>query len=381
MNASPQFSRRAQAISWIALVMAWWMGHVSAFGGSSFSEFYHPPEAWVGKLGPYRSPLLFTNGQSVAQAQDWSRRRREILDQWHAIMGPWPPLLQNPKLEYLKSTRREQFTQHKVRVEIASQQTTDGYLLVPDGPGPFPGVVVPYYEAETSIGLGKERCDFAYQLTRRGFVSLSIGSPGGDARAPEVGQPLWQPLSYLAYVAANCHTVLAQLGNVDPKRIGIVGHSYGGKWAMFASCLYAPFACAAWSDPGVVFDETRPNVNYWERWYLGAEPGRERSPGVPAPDNPRTGAYKVLVEAGHDLHELHALMAPRSFLVSGGSEDPLERWAALNHTIRVNALLGQPNKVAMTHRSGHSPTPESNAQIYLFFEQCLNPKPAPEAPP
>ena len=32
----------------------------------------------------------------------------------------------------------------------------------------------------TSIGLGKPNRDFAYQLTKRGFVTLSIGSPGGE---------------------------------------------------------------------------------------------------------------------------------------------------------------------------------------------------------
>jgi hypothetical protein len=64
-------------------------------------------------------------------------------------------------------------------------------------------------------------------------------------------------------------------------------------------------------------------------------------------------------------------MAPRPFLVSGGSEDPPERWKALNHTIAVNTLLGYSNRVAMTSRKGHTPTLESNEQIYLFFEHFL----------
>ena len=63
----------------------------------------------------------------------------------------------------------------------------------------------------------------------------------------------------LAYVAANCHTALANTPNVDPAKIGIVGHSYGGKWSMFASCLYDKFACAVWSDPGIVFNEQNAN--------------------------------------------------------------------------------------------------------------------------
>ena len=142
---------------------------------------------------------------------------------------------------------------------------------------------------------------------------------------------------------------------------------------MFAACLFDRFACGVWSDPGIVFDESRPNVNYWEPWYLGWDPGRTRKPGLPTAENPRTGAYKRLVESGNDLHELHALMAPRPFLVSGGSEDPPERWKALNHAIAVNRLLGFEQRVAMTNRPGHAPTIESNEQLYLFLEHVLKP--------
>ena len=82
-----------------------------------------------------------------------------------------------------------------------------------------------------------------------------------------------QPLSVLAYAAANAWEVLARVESVDSTRIGIMGHSYGAKWAMFASCLYEKFACTAWSDPGIVFDETKDNyINYWEPWYLGYYP-------------------------------------------------------------------------------------------------------------
>jgi hypothetical protein len=140
---------------------------------------------------------------------------------------------------------------------------------------------------------------------------------------------------------------------------------------MFASCLYEKFACGAWSDGGIVFDEKRANVNYWEPWYLGNQPGPTRKAGIPSDTNPRTGPYKTMIETGRDLHELHALMAPRPFLVSGGAEDRPERWRALNHAVAVNRLLGVENRVAMTNRPAHAPTPESNEQIYLFFEQEL----------
>lgn len=338
---------------------------------TEIEPLFHPPTEFAGQVGKYLSPLTFYDGSPVNSAADWPRRRQEVLDHWQSLLGAWPPLIERPKIERIETARRENFTQHRIRVQVAAQQSLDGYLLVPDGAGPFPAVVVPFYDAETSVGLKGEFRDFALQLTRRGFVSLSIGSPGGDARQPDLAGAKCQPLSYLGYIAANCYNALATLPEVDARRVGIVGHSYGGKWAMFGSCLYEKFACAVWSDPGIVFDEARQSVNYWEPWYLGWEAGRTRKPGLITPENPRTGPYATLIEQGRDLHELHALMAPRPFLVSGGSEDFPARWVALNHAIAVNTLLGVKDRVAMSNRPAHSPTAESNEQIYAFFEHFL----------
>src|SRR6476620_11150401 len=120
--------------------------------------------------------------------------------------------------------------------------------------------------------------------------------------------------------------------NVDPNRVGVVGHSYGGKWSLFAAALHDGFAAGATSDPGIVFDEKRSNVNYWERWYIGFDAALEtqREECIPNADRPRTGAYKKLIEDKRDLTDLHALIAPRPFLVSGGAEDQPGRWKALN---------------------------------------------------
>ena len=340
---------------------------------SVIAPFFQPPPEFTNRFGDYRSPLLFADGARVLKAADWPRRRAEILREWQALMGPWPPVLEKPQLEVLRASRRDNFTQQRVRLEIAPGQFGEGWLLVPDGPGPHPAVLVVFYEPETSVGLkpGVTQRDFALQLARRGFVTLSIGTPGGDAWRPDLGAARCQPLSFHAYVAANAWQALAQRPFVDATRIGVVGHSYGGKWALFAAALWDKFAAVAVSDPGVAFDETRPNVNYWEPWYLGQDAAVRRPPGVPSAANPRTGAYRMMIEQGRDLHELHALMAPRPFLVSGGAEDPPARWLALNHLVAVNQLLGVTNRVAMTHRAAHDPDPASNAQLVAFFEHFL----------
>ena len=359
-------------VLWTGVAAAQDAGRPHQGGWEKIAPFFQPPTELAEDLGNYRSPLVFDDGQPVRTADDWRRRREEILQFWHKSLGDWPPLVEKPAIEVIERQDRENFAEKKVRLQVAPQLEIEGYLLVPEGDGPRPAVLVVYYDGETGAGLNSKTTlrDFGYQLTRRGFVTLSIGWPRDYTSRQS---PSLQPLSCLAYIGANCYNGLAALPEVDSERVGIVGHSFGGKWAMFASCLYDKFACAAYSDPGIVFDEKRPNVNYWEPWYIGFEAGRTRKPGVPSQENPRTGPYKMLVETGHDLHELHALMAPRPFLVSGGAEDRPRRWSALGHAIAVNRLLGFDNRVAMTNRQGHSPTEESNEQLYLFFEHFLKP--------
>lgn len=361
---------------------------------ADLKTYFAPPAEFAGKLEGYASPLKFYDGRPVRTPAEWPARRKEILEYWHSRMGAWPALLDRPKLVLEEKQDRGGVTQYRVQIEIAPGEMRHGFLLLPPAKftGKRPAVLVPFYAPEVSVAYDGPRPlegqakrllttgekgvnrDFALQLARRGFVTLSIGTPGDDAYAPVIPAGISvQPLSYYAYIAANCHTALAQRPEVDGARIGVMGHSYGGKWSMFASCLYDKFAAAVWSDGGVVFDETRISVNYWEPWYLGLETGKTRKRGLITPGNGRTGPYKKIVEEKHDLHELHALMAPRPFLVSGGSEDFVARWVPLNHAVAVNRFLGYENRVAMTNRPKHSPTPESNEAAFRFLEHFLTP--------
>lgn len=345
---------------------------------NTLSPYFYPPSEYEYSFQGYRSPLQFYDGRLVKDKIDWEDRRNEIRSQWMNMMGEWPPILNQQEFEIISKENREDFTQYKVRFYWTPNEQTEGYLLVPNKVGKKPAVISVFYEPEPSIGVGgNPHRDFAYQLVKKGFITLSIGTSETTKNKtysiyhPNRDNSEIQPLSLLAYAAANAFEALSKVNDVDPERIGIVGHSYGGKWAMFASCLYDKFACAAWSDPGIVFDETKGSgVNYWEPWYLGYYQPPWKNTWDKTGENAK-GLYPKLKQEGYDLHELHALMAPRPFLVSGGSSDPLERWIPLNHTISINKLLGYTHRVAMTNRLEHSPNEKSNEAIYSFFEWFL----------
>lgn len=345
---------------------------------TKISQYFTPPVELKDKLGDFRSPLKFYDGRPVKTPEDWQKRRTEILNRWNSLMGNWPPLSKDQKMEIVESAHKDGYTKIRVRFSWNPKEKTEGYLLVPDVEGKKPAVITVYYEPETAIGEGAPNLDFALQLTKRGFITLSIGTSQTTKNRtysiyyPGIDNAQVQPLSMLACASANAWYALSKVPDVDSTRIGIMGHSYGGKWAMFSSCLFDKFACAVWCDPGIVFDESREAVNYWEPWYLGYYPppwvNTWRKTGMVTSAK---GLYPKLINEGYNIIELHALMAPRPFLVSGGSEDTPKRWLALNHAIAINHFLGFENRVAMTNRPEHTPNPESNEQIYLFFEYFL----------
>lgn len=350
--------------------------------GVNIKPFFTVPDEYVDNFGPYRSPLEFYDGERVKTKEEWGKRRKEILQRWNGMMGEWPDLLKDQILERIDSVKKGDFTQYTVQFNWLPRQKTKGYLLIPDEAIKAPAVITVFYEPETAAGINNEQKpyrDFALQLTKKGFITLSLGTSKTTENKtyslyyPNRDSATIQPLSTLAYAAANAWYALSKESLVDSTKVGIMGHSYGGKWAMFASCLFDKFAAAVWSDPGIVFDETKGSfVNYWEPWYLGYYP-------PPWKDTWRKkgqikeakGLYPKLIQKGYDLTELHALMAPRPFLVSGGFSDRPDRWKALNHIEEVYHLLGYENRIGLTVRPHHSPTSYSNEQIYLFFEYFL----------
>jgi hypothetical protein len=350
----------------------------------ALQPYFYAPDSLRADFGNFRSPLIFNNGQKVKTPKQWENRKQEIKADWENYLGKWPELDKKQTFQYLDTIDKGTYTQYTVKFKWTPTEFTKGYLLVPKhSKGRMPTVVTVFYDAEATTGEGRrgKRMDpykhFAVQLANRGFVTLSLGTNEASQRNefslyyPSIDKVSVQPLSMLGYAANNAYYALANHKDVDPKKIGIMGHSFGGKWAMFASCLTDNFAAAAWSDPGIVMQEDRPSVNYWEPWYLGFHPKPWRKRGLITTEMPAYGIYNQLRKDNRNLHELHALMAPRPFLVSGGSEDPVTQWKALNHSVAVNNLLGKKERVAMTNRPTHSLTEDACEVMYKFFEYYL----------
>jgi hypothetical protein len=237
-----------------------------------------------------------------------------ILKAWQKRIGPWPELIKKPAVESVDITRRENVTQRQIRVGIGlNGEMVEACLLVPDGDGPFPAVLV------VSDGIAAD--DLSWQLALHDFVTLLIEKSNGAST-----------LSEQVYMATNAHTVLAQRPEVYPDRIGIVGQAGAGTWAMLACCLYDSFDCGVWSAPEVSFAQYGSN----------------------------------------DLHDLYTLMAPRPFMLVRGAVDRSKDGSILNPAIAVNRLLDFKHRVAMTSSNWRFLT--NKEPIYRFFQWWLQEK-------
>ena len=169
---------------------------------------------------------------------------------------------------------------------------------------------------------------FARHLVERGYVAMVqrwafegfLEAEGVDPEqtdlasryAPAVARqrriaPQQKGMGRVVWDAARIVDYVSGLDFVDPQRIACMGHSLGGKMALYAAAFDRRIAAAIGSDLGIGL-----SFSNWDApWYLGPE--------VREPDFPR------------DHHQLLALIAPRPFLLIAGEEADGERsWPYLN---------------------------------------------------
>lgn len=188
-------------------------------------------------------------------------------------------------MEVLQTERRDGYVAKKIAFNISAYERVPAYLLVPEGEGPFPALVLLHdHGAHFSIGKEKmvkplasepesvrkdaEEWSFACYdgvyvgdyFAANGFVVLSVDALFWGSRGRRQGvdydaqQAFASNLEQMGYHWAGVVThdditsvnLLGSLPEVDAQRIGALGHSMGGKrtW-MLASATDKVKAAAA----------------------------------------------------------------------------------------------------------------------------------------
>jgi carboxymethylenebutenolidase len=134
------------------------------------------------------------------------------------------------------------------RIANVEYQAPDGatlkaYLVLPEGPGPFPGVVM----IHEWWGLDEETREKADRLSRRGFAVLAVDAYRGKSADTVPGAIMLVSTTPRDRIAADVDagwSYLAGLPRVDRQRVGAAGFCFGGTQTMLLGVRNAQLKAA-----------------------------------------------------------------------------------------------------------------------------------------
>ncbi|MGM0487166.1 MAG: alpha/beta hydrolase family protein [Planctomycetota bacterium] len=201
----------------------------------------------------------------VRTAEDWSVRRRHIVAGMEQAMGPLPDRKDLPPLapETVDRVEGDGFTRLTIRFTTEPGDRLSAHLYLPDGCDanhPAPAMLA----LHPTSRLGKDRVTeeggkpnrmYAFELARRGYVVLAPDYPSfGDSADYDFSTDQYASGTMKGiFNHMRCCDLLRSRPEVDPRRIGVIGHSLGGHNAMFlgvfdtrvkvivSSCGWTPF--------------------------------------------------------------------------------------------------------------------------------------------
>jgi len=343
------------------------LGGTTTAGSNTLESFrpYNDPPAGFETTPGVLTPLA----HNLSRAQ-WEVRQRELRSKWEGILRPPKFPDGPPPARVVRKVEQRNFDGELFEVEFEPGSTERVYVLRPRNAGgaPSPVLIVPFYDVDIPAAedLGGRRSApagnvnaFAYTAAQHGYMAVAVrwfGESYGESYSEAVANlalrhPGATGLGKWVADARRLVDFIGTLPDADPARIGIMGHSLGGKMALYAGAMDPRIRVVVSSELGVGFRMS----NYDDYWYLG-----DALPKMPA---------------GTDQHELIGILAPRPFLLIGGDEfDKAESWHYINAARKVYQMYDVPQNIGyLNHHSGHTPTAGAVAAAFGWLDHFLSP--------
>lgn len=238
--------------------------------------------------------------------------------------------------------------------------------------GKLPAVVVPFYYPEAAMGFDPEKNQpherfkdnpVMLDIVRHGYIAISGDAyylTYNDYKGEKEGlegwklvseifnreQPEWSGVGKLVYDTSLLIDVIEKDSRVEKGKIGIAGHSLGGKIAFISGCLDKRIKVILASDFGLLWHQT----NWEAEWYWGEKLNQLKKAGL---EN-----YMLLKDA-----------APKPFCLIAGEYDTDESREIL---YGIEEYAESPERIfVVNHRSGHRPPEYALKAGYLFMDKWL----------
>lgn len=310
--------------------------------------------------------------QPVRNPSAWAERRRHILEGMQEVMGPLPLSSARVPLDALvvEEMQRPGYTLRRITFAPEPGDRVPAYLLIPhQRKGRVPAVLCLHQttaegKAEPAGEKGKSNLHYAAELARRGYVTLAPDYPNfGDYKLDPYAKGYASASMKGIWNHMRAVDLLQSLPQVDPKRIGCIGHSLGGHNTLFLAAF----------DSRVKAAVTNCGFTSFPKYYKGDLTGWSHKGYMP----------RIAAEYGKDpkrmpfdFPEVLAAIAPRPVLAIApvhdanfevtGVMDCVESAAA------VYELLGNKQGLKAIHPDcAHDFPPEIRRQAYDWLDAQL----------
>ncbi|MFC1608122.1 SUMF1/EgtB/PvdO family nonheme iron enzyme [Candidatus Latescibacterota bacterium] len=313
------------------------------------------PEGFEHNTGSL-SPLAKDNdGNTIDSVLQWQEKRAVLLKKWATMLGKPDIDPPEPSVTVIKTFEEEFYTGTIMYLQMEPEFSEKIFLMMPSNPvrTPTPVVITPYYDVDTpaakNMGGRSYRPpgvrSFAYLMAQQGYIVVAVrwfgesyGEHYGEAVANlKLKHPGCTGLGKWVWDAQRVVDYIFTIPEADTDKIGIIGHSLGGKMSLYAGALDERISVVVSSELGIGLEDS----NYDDFWYFGE--------------------FIRSIDPSTDHHELLGLIAPRPFLLIGGDEyDTDKSWLYINAARQVYNFYDKPRHIGyFNHRTGHSPTPDA----------------------
>ncbi|MBL7223721.1 MAG: alpha/beta fold hydrolase [Candidatus Brocadiae bacterium] len=291
------------------------------------------------------------------------------------VMGELPAASRKVPLDVRlhEEVRLPKFTRKKITFAVEKGDRVPAYLLIPHGlVGRAPAMLCLHPTSRlgkgVAVGLGpKPNRNHAEELAERGYVTLAPDYPNmGDYKV--------DPHAY-GYASATMKGIwnhmravdlLQSLPQVDPERIGCIGHSLGGHNTMFLAVF----------DRRIKVMVSSCGFNAFAKYKGGDLTGWSHRGYMP---RVATAYGKDPRRMPFDFTEVVAALAPRPFFVNAPLRDGNFEVSGVKDCIAaakpVYELLGAAGKlVAAYPEAGHDFPPDARRAAYAFVDKALGKK-------
>jgi dienelactone hydrolase len=312
----------------------------------------------------------------ITQASDWARRREHTLASMEQVMGPLPrPTRKLPlDVNVTEIVGTPRHVRKKLTYATDDHDRVPAYLIIPrEKQGKLPAVLC----LHQTIGIGKaepaglgtsENLRYAVHLAEHGYVTLAPDYPSFGDYPFHFAHSGYQSGSMKA-IANNLRAIdlLQTLPEVDPDRIGCIGHSLGGHNTMFTAVF----------DTRIKALVSNCGFTSFAKYYHGDLKGWTSARYMPR----IASVYGSSPERiPFDFSEVVAALAPRAFLACAPLHDDNFVVSGVRDVIAaanpVYGLLKAPERLAAYYPDcAHDFPPATRRVAYAWLDRWLKETP------